>query len=149
MKAAIFDGNTVSNIIVIPDGADPADFGAESVPSGVEIGWTRDGETFSPPVRDMTAIRAATTIPMVDFMEALLDAGEITEPEFTAWADGTVPTSVDADLAASLSGAELAKARARVVKSTNVNRMNSLVILLQNAPDRKLTDAQVDAFFGI
>lgn len=110
---------------------------------------TVDATEYPEPGVNLAKIRAATTIPMVDFMEALLDAGEITEAEFTAWADGTVPTSVDADLAAALSGADLTKARARVVKSTNVNRMNSLVILLQNAPARNLTDEQVDAFFGI
>jgi hypothetical protein len=96
---------------------------------------------------DLADLRASTTIDRVDFAEALFDDGQLTEAELLEWATGQVPSSVDANLSAILSGAALAKARARVMSAQTVNRNNDIVLLLQAA--RQLTDAQVDSYFGI
>lgn len=106
-----------------------------------------DATAYPEPGVDLARIRAATTIDRVDFAEALFDAGQLTEAELLEWATGAVPSSVDANLSAILSGADLAKARARVMSAQTVNRNNDIVLLLQAA--RSLTDQQVDALFGI
>ena len=108
---------------------------------------TVDAAEYPEPGVNLAKIRAATTIDRVDFAEALFDDGQLTEAELLEWAGGNVPSSVDANLSAILSGADLAKARARVKSAQTVNRMNDIVLLLQAA--RSLTDTQVDGYFGI
>ena len=68
----------VINSIVLAEDANPADFGATLGPEGVGIGWTFDGETWTPPAGPASTLgdlRAAKLAAISAASDALLSAG--------------------------------------------------------------------------
>ena len=57
MNIAILDGNVISNVIVVPDKTDPADFGGVALPEGMWIG-DKVGPDPEPEVSEVDQLKA-------------------------------------------------------------------------------------------
>lgn len=139
MRAAIIQNGKVVNIVE----ADEA-FAAEQgwvLTDTAQIGWSYDGQTFTPPAGpSIEDQRAQMTTTRAKFAIAAHGAGIITAAEAEAWAGGnSLPSAVDG-LITSLPD------RIDALTATTVRRTAPLITALQ--ADLSLTDAQVDALFA-
>lgn len=90
------DGLTVVNQIVIADDADPAEFGAvERVHPESSIGWSREGDAWSPPAPPAVA-PSVVIVSTRQFRRALLAAGLLDQVE-AMMADDRTPRAVRID----------------------------------------------------
>ena len=105
---------------------------------------------FIPPVPDpaetLAAERAATSLPKADFCFALMGASILPPADAVEASRGKWPVTFDAVIA-SLPEAEAAAYQITWAGATTISRVHPLIALL--AAHAGLTDAQVDALFGI
>lgn len=99
------------------------------------------------PEEVLSAKRATATLSRAEFFEAAYDAGFVTETEAEQGAAGNVIPQAFTDAIAALPASEQAKARIRFGGATEFDRMHQLIALVQ--AQESLTDAQVDAMYGI
>ena len=90
--------------------------------------------------------RETANITRAEFLNAAEAAGIITEAVAEEAADGSWPSSFDAVVSV-LPASERVNAKATWADGGNVRRNNTTLSLLQSALN--LTDAQLDALFGI
>lgn len=100
--------------------------------------------------RDPTSVlaekRASASMTRGDFLIAVAALGIITEAVAEEAADGSWPTAFNAFLSG-LTGPERIAAKATWADGGNVRRTNPILLLI--AADRQVSDAQLDALFGI
>lgn len=103
--------------------------------------------------RALEQARRQTSLPRADFALAAHQAGDITEAEAEEWAAGTaLPTwvsdAIDAAIASGdMPGSEKLPMRIAARTNASIPRVAPLIGLLAKA--KGLTDADVDALFGI
>lgn len=91
--------------------------------------------------------RRGASLSAVDFAIAALGAGLITEAEAEGWVTGNAIPAVVVSALATLPEEQRVAARLRMIGPTTVRRDSPFIALL--AGHIGLTDAQVDALFGI
>lgn len=97
---------------------------------------------------DLAQARQAAKLGRLQFAMALRAGGVVTKAEAAAWlANGTLPAIGAAALAQIADDAAREDAELRFIAATEIERLNPFIALLQ--VEAGLTDAQVDALFGI
>ena len=116
---------------------------AINVITGEVTATDADAPSFEPTLAEQ---RAATFLPKSDFCTNLMGAGILPPADAAEASRGKWPVTFDAVIS-SLPEAEAAAYQITWAGATTISRMHPLIALL--AAHAGLTDAQVDALFGI
>lgn len=113
----------------------------------ITVDWTQMQSAADIASEQIAIAREGASLSKTDFAIALMGAGLITSAEANAWlSSGTLPSAASTALA-SIPTAQRTEAELRFRGANEIDRTNPLISIL--AAGASLTDAQVDALFGI
>ncbi|MBY6113283.1 hypothetical protein KUW09_04910 [Mameliella alba] len=112
------------------------------------VDWNRVVTAEDKAAQGLQVAREGARMSRLDFALAMRTGGVITKAEAAAWlADGTLPPVAQAAIATIADQAKRDEAELRFIAAAEIERQSPLITLVQAQVG--LTDAQVDALFGI